>query len=292
MRIVTLLTGCLLMLSASLSAASAPDYSRTPVVFVHGHGGSAAKWHKLMSHLVQNGYPQEYLYTVSIVPATMANIQAAHDVISPAVESLLTTAGVAARKAGRSGYLPQRVDIVSHSMGALSSRWYAAKLRPERVRTLITLAGANHGTDVLCGYPDDGSRDLCPAFADRSQGNLVQTGLNGYRRAPLDETPYGSGTDRAQVTRVPPDNKRRIAYFSVRIEPDEWIKPERSAILDGAGGVTIAVPSGSPVKETSPGNFLFDSRPGILGQNVDHDTLLENTDLLRLVAAMLAARDP
>ncbi len=79
MRIVTLLTGCLLMLSASLSAASAPDYSRTPVVFVHGHDGSAAKWHKFMSHLVQNGYPsKEYSHAVGMTQPTMTNIQAIH----------------------------------------------------------------------------------------------------------------------------------------------------------------------------------------------------------------------
>jgi hypothetical protein len=79
MRIVTLLTGCILMLSASLSAASAPDYGCTPVLFVYGHGGSAAKWHKLMFHLLLNGYPsKECSHAVGMTQPTMTNIQAMH----------------------------------------------------------------------------------------------------------------------------------------------------------------------------------------------------------------------
>jgi hypothetical protein len=77
---------------------------------------------------------------------------------------------------------------------------------------------------------------------------------------------------------------RSILYLTVRVEPDNWIQPEHSALLDGAGGVPIRMPAGVPVRETSPGNFLFQEQVG-------HDTLLLHPDLLRLVAVMLAARN-
>jgi pimeloyl-ACP methyl ester carboxylesterase len=279
------LTAVLLEAAGAGARPAAPDHARTPVLLVHGHGLSSADWRALVAHLVEAGYPRDYLHAVDIVPNTMANVRAAETVLAPAADALLARAQAAARQAGGRGAPPVRLDIVAHSMGAVSSRWYAARLRPDRVRTWIGLAGANHGTDALCGLRDAASRELCPAFASSARTHALQAALNGTDGAGVDETPYGLGPDRPGVRRVAPDAARRVLYLTVRVEPDAWIRPERSATLDGAGGVAIAVPPGVPARETSPGNFLFDV-PGI-----GHDPLLQHPDLLRLVAAMLAARD-
>src|SRR2546425_12768985 len=268
----------------SAASSEPPDYSRTPVLFVHGHGLSSADWRPLIAHLTATGYPREYLHAVDIVPNTMANARAATSVIAPEAEALLARAEAAARRAGYSGKVSRRLDIVSHSMGVVSSRWYAAKLRPDLVRTWIGLAGANHGTQALCPFRDEASREMCPAFATNARTHALQVTLNGAEGAWVDETPYGLGLDRPGVPRILADGPRSILYLTVRVEPDSWIRPERSALLDGAGGVPIRVPSGVPVRETSPGNFLFE-------ENVGHDPLLLHPDLLRLVAAMLAARN-
>jgi len=268
----------------STASAEPPDYTRTPVLFVHGHGLSSADWQPLIEHLTGFGYPREYLHAVEIVPNTMANARAAKSVIAPAADTLLVAANAAARRAGYRGEVPRRLDIVSHSMGVVSSRWYAAKLRPEVVRTWIGLAGSNHGTQALCPLQDEASREMCPAFAANARTHPLQVALNGTEGARVDETPYGLGPDRPGVPRVPPDGTRSILYLTVRVEPDSWIQPERSALLDGAGGVPIRVPAGVPVQETSPGNFLFLERVG-------HDPLLHHPDLMRFVAAVLAARD-
>ena len=274
-----------LPLLACLAAhADPPDYARTPVLFVHGHGMSSADWRPMIEYLAANGYAREYLHGVDIVPNTMANVQAATSVIAPAADSLLAGAKAAAQRAGYRGEVPRRLDIVSHSMGVVSSRWYAVKLRPERVRTWIGLAGANHGTQALCPFQDEASREMCPAFASNARTHALQVALNGAEGAWVDETPYGLGLDRAGIPRIPPDGTRSILFLTARVEPDIWIQPERSALLDGAGGVPIIVPAGVPVRETSPGNFLFQEQVG-------HDPLLLHPDLLRLVAAMLAARD-
>ena len=268
----------------SAASSEPPDYARTPVLFVHGHGLSSADWRPLIEHLTRIGYPREYMYGVDIVPNTMANVPAATAVIAPAADSLLARAKTAAQRAGYRGEVPLRLDIVSHSMGAVSSRWYAAKLRPDLVRTWIGLAGANHGTQALCPFRDEASREMCPAFATNARTHALQAALNGAEGAWVDETPYGLGLDRPGVPRIAADGTRGILYLTVRVEPDSWIQPERSALLDGAGGVPIRVPASVPVRETSPGNFLFE-------ENVGHDPLLYHPDLMRLVAAMLAARD-
>ncbi|MGI0016510.1 MAG: esterase/lipase family protein [Nitrososphaera sp.] len=264
--------------------AAPSDYSRTPVLFVHGHGMSSGIWQEMMNHLVSLGYPREYLYAVDIIPNDMANVKAATTVLEPAATSLLENAKVVARSAGYQGEASQRLDIVSHSMGAVSSRWYTVKLHPELVRTWISVAGANHGTNVLCGYTDEAAREMCPAFATSTEKSAVQVALNGTTVAPLDETPYGLGIDGARTTSIPPDSTRSILYFTLRIELDEWIKPENSAVLNGAGGAHVRVPSGVPVKETSPGNYLFQAKVG-------HDPLPKHPDLIHFVAALLAARD-
>src|SRR5436190_1552247 len=180
----------------SVADAEPPDYSRTPVLFVHGHGLSSADWRPLITYLVGIGYPREYLYAVDIVPNTMANVPAATSVIAPAADSLLARVKAAAQRVGYRGEVPRRLDIVSHSMGVVSSRWYAAKLRPELVRTWIGLAGANHGTNVLCAFYDEAAREMCPAFRTGGGRNAVQLALNGADGAWIDETPYGLGLDR------------------------------------------------------------------------------------------------
>ncbi len=283
---IGILAGCLLLMAVMVSATASKtsfDYSRTPVLFVHGHGMSTSTWDDMMAYLIRTGYPREYLLAVAIDPNTMPNARAATKVLEPAAQSLLEKARAAARLAGVPEGGPRRLAIVSHSMGAVSSRWYAARLHPELVRIWISLGGANHGTKVLCLFPDEAAREICPAFAASSKESAVQVVLNGTPDSPIDETPYGLGVDRGGVPRVSPDQARNIVYFTVRIEPDSWIKPEQSALLDGAGGGQIAIPSGVPAQETSPGNFLFRAQ-------VEHDPLPSHPDLIRLVAALLSVR--
>ncbi len=269
----------LLSVGVGCSVNSAPDFSRTPVIFVHGHGMSPNDWDGMIEQLSRAGYPQGYLHAVDIQPNVMANVEAAESVIAPAVETLLESAGQLARDAGYSGSLPQRVDIVSHSMGAMSSRWYAVRVSPERVRVWISVGGANHGTNVLCRYDDDGAADMCPAFA-RDQGqNPLQVSLNGSRDNPVDETPWGLGRDSEGRPRVVPDEARHIAWFTIRIDPDLWIEPAESAILDGAG-TGLSVPGKRNFRETSPGNLLLLTR-------AIHDDLPSDEDVIDVVAMLL-----
>src|SRR5205814_6895906 len=121
-------------------------------------------------------------------------------------------------------------------------------------------------------------------FATNPKTHALQVALNGTDGARVDETPFGLGPDRPGAPHIPADGARSILYLTIRVEPDHWIQPEQSALLDGAGGVPLTIPAGVPAEETSPGNLLFRAR-------VEHDPLLNHPDLLQLVAALLAVRD-
>jgi hypothetical protein len=166
-------------------------------------------------------------------------------------------------------------------MGAVSSRWYAVRLAPEKVHTWIGIASANHGTDALCGHHGAGNKEMCPAFASSRAESATQFELNGSKSEPRDESPYGLGADSAGAPRIAPDETRAIRYFTVRIEPDEWIVPANSATLDGAGVDARKGPRlPGDVRATSPGNFLLNRR-------VDHDGLTNDASVIELTIALL-----
>jgi pimeloyl-ACP methyl ester carboxylesterase len=256
--------------------------ARVPIVFVHGTGMSSATWTELIDALVAEGYAREDLLALDLEPRDGSNVQAAERLIAPAVEELLAQAAVRAQRSGNAP--PGKVDLIAHSMGAVSTRWYAAFVRPERVRLWLGIAGANHGTNALCGYPGEGDRELCPAFATAPQDSPVLTALNGTPDAPRDESPFGLGTDAENVAAIPATQNACIAYFTVRIEPDEWIEPERSALLAGAGGLDTKSLKVRRFKQTEAGNFLFKGA-------AFHDDLPKRGPLTAFVQKLLAIAD-
>ena len=264
-----------LLLAASCAASPSPPLpaGAVPVVLVHGYGAEPSVFDGVRDHLEGVGYPPGHLLAVDLEPADGGNADAATGALTAAVEEVLARTG-----AGPDG----EVDLVAHSMGALSSRWYATVVRPDRVRTLITVGGANHGTDALCGEPTPGGHDLCPAFGELP--GSVQVRLNGTPAAPVDETPYGAGADRPGTVPVPPDGRRAIRYASLLVPGDRWIVPGSSSELDGADPVR-ALPGGGTVREVRPGNLEF------VGPT-DHDGILAEERFSALLEALLLDRGP
>lgn len=271
----------ILNLSCATNVVEEHDYTKTPVFFVHGHGMTAGSWDKMISRLIRDGYPRQYLKAIQLIPNTCANIEAAEKQIAPAIEEFLREINAFLKKEHPDIPLKTKVDLVSHSMGALSARWYAAKVRHDRVRIWLSLAGANHGTNVLCAYSGPGADDLCPAFAKDRKDSLIQYLLNGEPHvSDVDETPYGIGKDSPHVNSIPPDKEKNILYISIRTSPDEWIEPEDSSILDGTEGARISIPKHIKAKETSPGNILMTN-------GVGHDEILADEDTADLVKIIL-----
>jgi len=275
----------LVSLCCSALTYGQPDYAKTPVFFIHGHGVNGSVWQPLISYLEGADYPGLYLRAVSLEPSNGSNIAAAEQQIALAIDEFLAT--INAYLALNYPVIPPKtkVDLISHSMGSLSARWYAARLSPERVRKWISLAGASHGTNFACGIEDPGADDMCPAYAVNEQESLIQYGLNGAPfLADVDETPYGIGIDSPGVNAVPPDQERRITYFTIRSEEDQLIVPVESVVLDGAGGTEMVIPQDIPARVTSAGNILMTN-------GVGHDPMLSDGSTMRLVGMILGLQE-
>lgn len=271
---------CALALAcASACAAPSSDFGRNPILFVHGSGMDSRSWYGLIDYLHSRGYPLEYLAAIDLRPSDGDNVTAATGPIARTVDTLLD-------RARRNGHgRDAKVDIVGLSMGAFSTRWYASQVAPERVRRWIGLAGANHGTDALCGRAGGGDRQMCPAFAQDGERNAEQVTMNGTRAAPVDETPFGPAPDPAGVPSIAPDAKRRIEWFTVSLPNDPWIVPGESADLAGTGfgrPAPFTVPGG--IHEAGPGRYVVEG-------DAAHDTLPDSAAVRALVAAILLAPD-
>lgn len=251
---------------------------RLPVLMVHGSGMNPSVWQPFIRQLRAHGWPQEYLHAVSLVPNDGGNASAAEQQLLPAAQALLERA---VRRAGVGDEAqPAKIAIVGHSMGAVSGRWLAAKLIPDRVSVVVSLAGPHHGSTMLCGRSGAGDIELCPTATGAGRSDLLEQ-LNGSRAAPADETPYGPGKDPAGVTGRPPTRAACIAWYAILIDPDEWIVPSASARLAGSGGGVIAeLPAG--IERLSAGQFIVKAP-------VRHDDLPASPAVMELVTSMLTA---
>jgi hypothetical protein len=177
-----------------------------------------------------------------------------------------------------------RAGSISWHRGWRSASADGTRLRLIRkmVRTWVGIAGTSQGTDVPCDISDVTTNEMRPAF-EEGTGHATQIVINGPSHGLFDESPYGLGNDRSGIARVSPDVLRNIAYYTIRIEPDERNASPSGTLLDGSGGVEVMIPRGVEVQETSPGNFLV--------RGPVDDSVLSHTNLIRLVTAILAARD-
>ncbi|MGW0210659.1 esterase/lipase family protein [Streptomyces sp. NPDC003233] len=121
-------------LPAQASSSSTFNSTSNPVLFVHGYTGDASNWNTMADRFRTDGWPSSYLDQWSYDwhqpnPTTAQQL-------STEVDRLLAATGAA------------KVDIVSHSMGGLSSRYYLKNLGgTSKADAWVSLGGPNHGTD-------------------------------------------------------------------------------------------------------------------------------------------------
>ena len=171
--------------------ATAGAAARDPILFVHGWRGDRAQWRAMMARFKADGWSDAELYAWTFDTGQPNAAAAAR--ISARVDQIL----VATRA--------RRVDIVTHSMGALATRYYLKHLRSAgKVDAWVSLGGPNHGTTVA---------ELCfsPACREMRLGSPFLAALNEG-----DETPGAP---------------RYATWWS---PCDEVIDPDSSVLLDGA----------------------------------------------------------
>ena len=143
--------------------------ARDPVLLVHGFDGSGRSWRVMEQRLRDAGYRGREVLAISY-DSEQSNVATAREVAAAADRLRASTGAV-------------RVDVVSHSMGAISSRLYVEQLGgADHVDAWVSLGGVNTGTvwalgcvllvscqEMTPGSPllDDLARDFRPDGAVR-----------------------------------------------------------------------------------------------------------------------------
>ncbi|MGW3651586.1 esterase/lipase family protein [Streptomyces sp. NPDC000878] len=187
-----------MLLSLSLTATPAQAATYNPVVFVHGLSSSSSSWNDWVADFKADGYTAAELDAWSY-SWSQSNVTSAQQ-LATEVQRVLAATGAS------------KVDLVVHSMGALSARYYLKNLGgTSYVDDFVSTAGTNHGTTVAswCSW-------LYTSCAEMYTGSSFLTALNSG-----DETP-GS-----------------VSYASYWSNCDDALTPDTTAILSGATNVEV-----------------------------------------------------
>lgn len=152
------------------TTTTAAPADRDPILFVHGWNSSGSTWDTMVARFQADGYAADELVAFSY-NTSQSNRTTAQD-ISDRVGALLAATG------------SDKVDIIAHSMGSLSSRHYVKFLGGDAgpIDSWVSLGGPNHGTDTAyfcystaCSEMRPGSSFLDELNAgDESPGTVVR----------------------------------------------------------------------------------------------------------------------
>ena len=130
-----LLAACGSITDPAPHLARRPKPAHAPVLFVHGWNSSASAWTTMVGRFRKDGWTSAELASFSYNTAQSNATTAA--IIGGKVDSILAATG------------QTHVNIVTHSMGALSARYYVRNLGGDgKVNALVSLGGPNHGTST------------------------------------------------------------------------------------------------------------------------------------------------
>jgi triacylglycerol lipase len=198
-------TVAIFMPSGEQSTASHVD----PVLFVHGYTSNAATWNTTIARFQADGWESNRLFAYTF-SSTQSNATVAQ-AVSQRVNEIKAATGAA------------KVDIITHSMGGLSSRYYIKNLGgAANVDDWVSLAGPNHGTSWAYG---------CFFFSPCNQMIPGSSFLNQLNSG--DETPGA------------------VNYGTFWSSCDELINPDTSTILSGATNTGVGCLSHSGVKDSA-----------------------------------------
>ena len=246
MRITTVLLGLTFLAGACAveedidSTAHSNTVGREPIVFVHGctpgppvlpegpwsNELGAYLWGDMVQFFLGRGYTAEDLHVwVDSGAVCRSNFDTAAD-LALFIDDVLAQTGAS------------KVDIVAHSMGALTTRVYLNQGGAENVRDVVLLGGANHGSwmaqfgsswQANVGGPPayGGALEMFQPYAceGESSGGDLQFYLNGCL------TPTGRTV---HVDETPSDVRDggHIKYLNLYLTNDEIQLPAEAACLN------------------------------------------------------------
>jgi triacylglycerol lipase len=158
-----------------------------PILFVHGWNASSATWNTMVSRFKSDGYVDAELVNWSYNFHQSNATTAAQ--MSAKVDSVLQATGAT------------HVDIITHSMGTLSARYYIRNLGgANKVDAFVSLGGTNHGTNTAYFCGDVSCVEMRPNSSFVKSLNSIDeswgTPRYGTWRSPCDEviSPQSSAT--------------------------------------------------------------------------------------------------
>ena len=149
--------------TSTTTAPAGPD----PILFVHGWNSSGSVWTTMIGRFSADGHPSSRLHNWSYDTAQSNKTTAAQ--IATKVDEIRAATGAA------------KVDVITHSMGGLSSRWFVKFLGGDaEVDEWVSLGGPNHGTDTanFCWQTSCSEMRIGSAFlADLNAGDESPGGV-------------------------------------------------------------------------------------------------------------------
>jgi len=180
-------------------ASQADAATVDPILFVHGYLDPGIMLDTMRSRFEADGWPSDRLYEMNY--NTLQSNKTTANLIKDIVSEIRSKTGAA------------KVDIITHSMGGLSSRYYLKNLGgTSYVDDWVSLGGPNHGTTtaLLCLL-------LGPSCWEMLPGSSFLKQLNSG-----DETPGA------------------VNYGTWWSPCDEFINPDESVVLQGATNTKTA----------------------------------------------------
>ena len=219
--IVPLAASAVLLAGAARATSSVPDADRgaetcaagrDPILFVHGWRGDRYQWRPMLTRFRDDGWTDRELYSWTYDSGQPNAVTARQ--LSARVDQILVATGA------------ERVDIVTHSMGALPARHYLKNGRSGgKVDAWVSLGGPNHGTVTA---------ELCFSSACREMrvGSAFLAELNAGDQTPGEAryatwwSPCDELIDSAAVVLQGADNRRTGCIGHLELISDEAVYRE------------------------------------------------------------------
>lgn len=190
--------------AATLALAMAPSgtaaTTHEPILFIHGWSENSLMWTNFKSRFALDGWSSGQLYTIDY------NTRQSNKITAEEVKAKIDQI-----RAANGG---SKVDVITHSMGGLNSRWYLKFMGgTDAVDDWVSLGGPNHGTwdaAACAGYSYASCIEMLPGSSFLNQLNAD------------DETPGA------------------VNYGTWWSPCDEVIIPQESVILSGARNTKTA----------------------------------------------------
>ena len=203
----------LLFLGCSDSAGPPGGFqalNHDPILFVHGFGGSSRNFDQMRARFVADGWRDGVELFAFNYSSTVTNAAAAQEIRNQ-VNHILETTGA------------ERVDIIAHEMGSLSSRFYIRNFGgTETIDAWASLGGPNHGTILYTRCSNIPCQEMAPKSA-------FMTMLN------------------AEVEGEPP-----VRYATWRSPCDELVQPHESvAVWDAANFITACMSNANLIADAA-----------------------------------------